>query len=323
MPGVTAFVFDGAGGARAVSLDELPASWEGEPPGAFSWVHLHRGRPEAGDWLTGCDLDAFVIDALKAEETRPRCTVHGDGALVVLRGVNLSPGAEPEDMVSVRLWIEKRRVVGVWVRPLLAVLDLIDAIGRGRAPVSPGDLVAKLALRLADQAEPTVAALNERVDELEQMELDGIAGAMRGQLADIRRTSIMLRRFMVPQRDALTTFEIEDLDWLSDRDRSRIREAAERVTRLGEELDAIRDRAQVVHDHIMDERAETMNKRMLVLSIVAAMFLPLGLVTGLLGINVGGIPGTDDPWAFYIVCALLVVLGAAQLWLIRRLGMMR
>lgn len=316
----SAFVFDGRGAGRAVAWSELGA---GPPEGGFVWVHLQRDDPESENWLENAGLDPVVVDALSADEPRPRCTVHGEGAVLVLRGVNLTPGAEPEDMISVRLWIEQRRVVGVWVRPLAAIAELCESIGRGHAPVSPGDLVARLALRLADKAEPTVAALNERVDDLEQGVPDASSQRLRVRLARIRRTTIKLRRFMLPQRDALTTFEIEDLDWLSERDRSRIREAADRVTRLGEELDAIRDRAQVVNDQIMDMRAEAMNQRMLVLSVVAAIFLPLGLITGLLGINVGGIPGSESRWAFWIVCALLAAICAVQIWLFKRLRIMK
>ncbi len=268
-------------------------------------------------------MDNYVVDALTASETRPRCTVHGAGALLFLRGVNLNPGAEPEDMVSVRLWIEKNRMIGIWVKPLLAIRDIFDAMDENRAPVSVGDLVARIAFRLADRAEPTVAALNERIDDLEDLDLEDDVDEVRGQLADIRRESIGLRRYMAPQRDALLSLEIEDLDWLSDRDRSHIREAADRVTRLGEELDAIRDRAQVMRDQIMDQRAETMNRRMLVLSVVAALFLPLTLLTGLLGINVAGIPGATDDWAFVIVCGVLVVIGGLQLILFRLFGLLR
>ena len=322
LPEIAAFVMDGEGGARSVSIDDIYGLHRGNNTFAFAWIHLQRDHPDAAHWLEKCNLDRFVIDALTAEETRPRCTVHGDGAVLNLRGVNLNPGAEPEDMISARLWIEEKRVVGVWLRPLMAIRDLFDAIERHNAPVSPGDLVAKLALRLADRAEPTVAALNEKLDALEESILDESAGITRGPLADIRRASIVLRRFMFPQRDALSTLEIEDLKWLGDRDRSRIREAADRVTRLAEELDAIRDRAQIVHDQIMEKRSETMNQRMLVLSVVAAVFLPLGLLTGLLGINVGGIPGAENPWAFLIVCGLLSVIGVGQFWLFKRLGMM-
>jgi len=315
--------FDGHGGARQVSESELKARPPSTESFAFGWIHLHREGDRAQAWLRYSGLDPFVIDALTAGETRPRCTVHGEGAVVNLRGVNLDPGAEPEDMISVRFWLEERRVIGVWLRPLIAVDDLIDSIERQRAPVSPGDLIAKVALRLADRAEPVIAELNERVDALEEGLMEASGEPSREEVADIRRTAIVLRRFMVPQRDALTTLEIEDLAWLRERDRSRLREAADRVTRLGEELDAIRDRAQIVHDQLMDRRSEDMNRSMLLLSVVAAIFLPLGLLTGLLGINVGGIPGTNWPYAFLAVCAALVVIVALQVYLIRRFRLLR
>lgn len=321
LPDAAALVFDGKGGVVRAAPDDLLdiASTDG----GFAWVHLRLAGPETTAWLEQGGLDRFVIDALTAPETRPRCTVHGDGAVLNLRGVNLNPGAEPEDMISTRLWIEKTRVIGVWIRPLLAVRDLFEAIERGHAPATPGELVARLALRLADRAEPTIAAFNERIDALEEAILDETAEIPRAQLADVRRVSIVLRRYMFPQRDALATLEGEDLSWLAERDRSRLREGVERVTRLAEDLDAIRDRAQVIHDQVMDRRAEVMNRQMLVLSIVAAVFLPLGLLTGLLGINVGGMPGVDDPWAFWIVCGLLVVMAGGLVWFFRRIGLLR
>ena len=323
LPDPVAFEVAQDGSAKAVALQQLLSHVSADDKLAYSWLHIQGGHPETQNNLKRCGLDRLVIEALTAEETRPRCSIHGSGVVLNLRGANLNPGAQPEDMVSVRLWIEHKRVIGVWMRPLRAVRDVFDAFERGQAPVTPGEFVAKLALRLADRAEPSVAALNEQVDALEEQVLDEAAEIERTPLAEVRRACIVLRRFMIPQKDALTTLQIEDVDWLSDSDRGRIREAAERITRFGEELDAIRDRAQVIHDQIMDRRAETMNRQMLILSVVAAVFLPLGLLTGLLGINVGGVPGSDNPWAFAIVCVILVVLGALQVWWFKRMGLYR
>ncbi len=318
---VVTYVFDGKGCARAIAADDFATLTGPGMKDAFAWQHLRRDAPGTDELLHASGLDHFVVDALMAQDTRPRCTVHDDGVVLNLRGVNLNPGAEPEDMVSLRLWIDPRRVIGVWNRPLSAVRDQIAAIDRNQAPLSQADLVVKLALRLADLAEPSVAGLNERIDEFEEQILEPAAEVSRAGLADVRRTAIILRRYFIPQRDALSTLEIEDVSWLKPHDRSRLREAAERVFRLGEELDAIRDRAQVVHDQIMDQRAERMNRQMLLLSVVAAIFLPLSLITGLLGINVGGIPGSDSPWAFAVVCVLLVVVAAGLLLLFRRIKM--
>ena len=294
------------------------------PEGAFDVIWLRRTDAAAvAERLRGLGLRRLVAEALTAEETRPRATTHDAGVVVNLRGVNLNPGADPEDMVSARLWVEGNRVIGVWVRQLAAVRDLFEAIRRGQGPDSPGDFVASLALRLADRAEPTVTALNERIDALEEKILDDTKSVSRSELAAIRQEAIVLRRYMFPQRDALTTLQIEPLRWLGDRDRSRLREAADRVTRLAEELDAIRDRAQIVQEQLADRRAEAMNANMMLLSVVAAIFLPLGLITGLLGMNVGGMPGTTAPLAFWVVCGLLVLIAILQVVLFRRLNLLR
>jgi len=310
LPPIAVFSLDGEGGALAADLNHLPLSDPGSNGFEFVWIQLQRDNADALDWLeSDSGLDSFIREALTAEDTRPRCTVHGQGAIINLRGVNLHEGAEPEDMISLRLWVEKRRVVGVWRRPLYAVADLMASLERGSAPVSPGDLVAKLALRLVDRMEPTVADLHEQIDDMEDVLDDPKASFGRGVLADLRRQAIILRRYIAPQRDALNTLAIEDLDWLTERDRSRIREAGDKTTRVAEELESVRERAAIVHDQLLERRAEQMNRYTLLLSVVAAIFLPLGLLTGLLGINVGGIPGADNRWAFAIVTLGLVVIG--------------
>lgn len=299
----------GGEGARIDLGGEVLDGWG--RAGVLDWVHVDCARPGAREWIEAGGLDPLVLRALLAPETRPRAMVHGAGVLINLRGVNLNPGDEVEDMVSLRMWVTEGLVVSVQLRRLMAVGDVMDGIERGQGPDGAAELVARLALRLADRAEPVVAALNEKLDALEDLVIEGLGRLDRRGLADIRRVAIMLRRHLAPQRDALSTFEIEDMAWIRGHDRSRLREATERMTRLAEELDAIRDRAQVVHDQIMDTRAEVMNRQMLLLSVVAAIFLPLGLITGLLGINVGGMPGAEDPRAFWIVVGALVALGLA------------
>lgn len=320
MDAILAFAFgpDGTGGAVAPAAR---AADQPTPDGGFVWVHVNASGPAGQDWLEQAGFDAITRAALTAAETRPRATVYGDTVLMALRGVNLNPGAEPEDMVSLRLMVSSRLVVSVERRELNAVDDVIAGFARGPGPGSPGELVARIALRSADRAEPVVARLNERIDDLEgDGEDDTFSADQRAELADIRRMAILMRRYMFPQRDALYSLEIEDLPWLDAHSRARLREATERVTRLAEELDAIRDRAQVVHDMIMDLRSEAMNRQMLLLSVVSAIFLPLSFLTGLLGINVGGIPGATDPFGFWGVVLLLLALALGLFLLFRHLG---
>jgi zinc transporter len=98
-----------------------------------------------------------------------------------------------------------------------------------------------------------------------------------------------------------------------------LRETSDRLLRYLEELDAARDRAVVIRDEIANRLSEDMNRTMYALSVVAGIFLPLGMLTGLLGINVGGMPGVESSSAFWVTCILLVVIVAGEIWLFRRM----
>lgn len=313
-----AFYFDGIGPAAAIQISESQTI----PKTGYNWVHLVQSDSQTDAWMGTTTLPAVIRSAITAAETRPRCTPHGDGAVIILRGVNLNEGARAEDMISIRLWVTNNSIISYSQRPLKAIEDMmISATGPNPAK-STGEFLARLTRRLADRAEPTVAELNEELDAVEEAILTDGTLPDRTALGEIRRSAITLRRYMLPQRDALTTLLIEDFSWLSPTNLTYLREATDRITLLAEDLDAIRDRAQVVHDQILDKRAEVMNRQLFILSAVAAIFLPLGLLTGLLGINVGGIPGVENPNAFWIVCTGLVAITGLLIWLFRKWGLL-
>jgi len=61
-------------------------------------------------------------------------------------------------------------------------------------------------------------------------------------------------------------------------------------------------------------------KRLRILTIVSAITLPFGLIAGLLGMNVGGVPATKDPQGFIMVILLMGVIGVLELWYFKRKG---
>jgi zinc transporter len=124
---------------------------------------------------------------------------------------------------------------------------------------------------------------------------------------------------MAPQREALQTLQRKSVSWLTDDHRAEFTEIADQLTRLLEDLETISQRATIAYDEHTKVMAEQLNRNMYLMSLVAAVFLPLSLFTGLLGINVAGIPGADSRLAFAVVCALLIVLALAMLWVLKRL----
>ncbi|MCF7849076.1 MAG: zinc transporter ZntB [Kiritimatiellales bacterium] len=317
---IFAFALDGNGGGTSLDMDGVK-TWR--PEDGTLWIHLDYTGNAAKDWLCNkSGIDPIIVEALTAEETRPRSVVHQGGMLLILRGVNLNPGMDPEDMVSLRFWIDANRIVTLRHRRVMAIEDLRQAVESGNGPTSPGGFLEDLSDCLGLRTGTVISDVDDSVDALEDEVLTAQNYALRQKIADIRRTAIGMRRYLAPQRDVMVRLHTEKVEWLSELSRMRLREIADRTTRYVEDLDAIRDRATVTQEELNNRLAEQMNKAMYVLSIVTGIFLPLGLLTGLLGINIGGIPGTDNPLAFSVFCILLATIAAGQIWLFKRMKWM-
>ncbi len=289
------------------------------PAQGILWLHLDFKNERVKKWLfEESGIDAVSCEALLAEETRPRVVASSHSLLLILRGVNCNPGADPEDMVSIRMWFDENRIITMRHRRVMAIEDINKSIGIGKGPDSANDFLVMVANRLIDRIGDVVSEIDDRVDELEELVMTEESYELRPKLANLRRQTISMRRYIAPQRDVLSRLQNERISWLGDIDKVHIREIAERTARFIDDLDSARDRAAITQEELNNHLSEQMNKTMYILSIVAAIFLPLGLITGLLGINVGGIPGTENKFAFAYVTAFLVVFAFALVLVFKR-----
>ena len=198
-----AYLFDGHGGASTIDRNGI-AGWT--PEDGTLWVHLNYSNTEDLKWLTeSSSLDPLVVEALIAEETRPRATPIGDGLLICLRGVNLHPGADPEDMISIRLWIHNELIITTRKRDLLSVSDLIEQFNYNQGPSCSGEFLVDLIGKLVWRMSETVHESEDRVAEFEELALDTNSGSLKYELAILRRQAISIRRYLAPEREALTS----------------------------------------------------------------------------------------------------------------------
>jgi len=282
----------------------------------LAWFHLNYADATARDWLLRSELLSIpVAESLLDEETRPRVLHHGEGLLLTLRGVNLNPGAEPEDMVSIRIWIEEGRIISTRKRRLKSVKAVQTLLEAGHGPRSSGEFLAVLLMLMTENIGEVIEALEDKMAEVEEKIVEHHGATARENLADLRRQAIALRRYLAPQREALSRLTTEHMPWMSADDHFRIRETTDELIRHIENLDAVRERAALAHEEFVNHATEQLNRRMFMLSVVTVIFLPLGFLTGLFGINLGGIPGASSPWGFAAFC-LGVVLAAAGIVLI-------
>lgn len=295
--------FDGKGGSKPLEGDAIAKRIKDN---ALAWVHLDVADPKTREWLETKTsyLDPLIIDALLAKETRPRINEYPEGVLLILRGVNLNPDEDEEDMVSIRLWIDEHRIISTRLRKLRAVQHIKDKLAAGNGPKNCADFTISLISNLTKNMEPVINALDNQSDHIEEMMVESISAENRKAINIIRKKAIHLRRYIAPQKEAIARLRNSELHWLHKTHMHNLQEQLDKTTRYVEELDSIRERGQIMKDEIANVLSDQMNKNLYVLSLIAALFLPLGFLTGLLGINVGGMPGVESGLAFWIVCLL-------------------
>jgi zinc transporter len=299
----------GDGPVRRLGVEEA-AHYTG--PG-FVWLHLQgRDEHDLAFIKTQADIPDVAAGALAATETRPRCDRIDDGAILNLRGPGELDPADSDRLVSIRFWVTRTRVITLSRRPITALAEVIGKMEAGKVHDS-GDLVAAFAWAISTQLDPEVSALGDRLDDVESDLEPNFLYRLRRDITEVRSAAISFRRFVAPDRDALRTLAGLDFDWLAEDDRLHIIEAADRFARMAEELEAVRERAALLHEQITDLRAEQTDQRALYISVVAFIFLPLTFVTGLLGMNVEGIPYAHSHWSFWGVVIFCVVVGISVL----------
>ncbi|MFG0721132.1 zinc transporter ZntB [Pseudomonas sp. GLN_6] len=317
---VHAFVLNGQGGARSITRQELQGLELREQESL--WLHWDRGHPHTHNWLRAeSGLNEFACNLLLEENTRPRLLALPEQQLLLfLRGLNLNPGAEPEDMVSVRIFADAQRAISLRLRPLRATEALIEDLLAGRGPKTSAELILRLAHYLTDKIELLIGDLAEQIDEQEELaDAEQTSTLDHAELLQMRRRAASLRRFLAPQRDIYGQLTASAQAWFVGGDSSYWNELNNRLTRYLEELELSRERVSLLleaENRRMDER---MNHTMYRFGIITGIFLPMSFITGLLGINVGGIPGSESPHGFLLACSLMAVVALGQWLLFRRL----
>ena len=307
---VIAFLLDKKGGAVELSYEELNSVDRSEK---ILWVHFDYSSLEAADWITNkSGIDSIAIDALLTEETRPRTTILDDSLLIALRGVNLNPNSKPEDMVSIRLYISTDLIISTRKRDILSVVEIIDILKKGVGPKSSSEFLIELTYRIIERMEDIIDNIEDRADQLEENIINSSDLKYRNEILAIRRESIVLRRYLFPQKEAMNKLYHDKITWINEYERIELREINDQLIRHIEELDTIKDKVTLIQEELSNMLSDQMNKKMYMLSIISAIFLPLTFLTGLLGINIDGIPGAKNENAFLIFCVMLIVVVSIQ-----------
>tara|TARA_R110002111_G_scaffold36498_1_gene70852 strand:- start:1431 stop:2393 length:963 start_codon:yes stop_codon:yes gene_type:complete len=280
------------------------------------WSHIEYGRPGAFQWLEEQGLTELEAESLTRIDTRPRIRSFNKGMLILLRAINLNPGADQEDMVSIRIWITKGRIITARQRRVASIQDMVSDLKQHNGPKTEGEFLTTLIELIMDYICNAVDEIEEDISKYEDTQ-DNNDKSVQHELSALRRKTAIIRRFLAPQRDALDALYRAPRSLLDDQELHYLHEQTDRIIRFVEDLDLARERTLVLQEEMRNKIAEQQNSRTYLLSIVATIFLPLGVLTGVFGMNVSGLPGTEDRLAFIYVSAGMFITALGIIFFMR------
>lgn len=284
----------------------------------LAWAHIDGKHPDAADWISH-ELDYLDLQAREAlldVDTRPRAKTLSDGMFVILRGINFNEGEDPEDMVSVRMYIDDHRIVTVARKRVMAIEKLQEMMEGGQGPATAGEFLVLLAEDLVARISEFQSELDSTANDLEYRVIRERGVNLRQDVANLRLQVIAARRYVGPQRDALKTIAESPSKVIDHDTRREIEEEMLKMTRVAEDMDELRDQALVLREELSGQLSDQVKRNTFVLSMLSAVFLPLGFLTGLFGVNVGGMPGVSNAHAFFLLCLWCVGIFVLQISLL-------
>lgn len=300
-----------------------PLAGSGPPAGSLIWLNILEGDAARPLLDQIGDIPPKVAEYLIQPAEQERLVAVGDGLLMTLRGIEAPTPTAEVGMPVIRIWIGDHRLVTSASAPPSALRELYTDLIGGFGPTGPADFLGRLALLLIRDLGPLLDDHSGNLDLLEARVLTREVDHLGQELNQIRLELLRLHRHLSPGRTLLH-------ELLQEHGRHRlgtgdaltaIREASERIDDRLERLEGIREHCGALQEAITDLQSQQMNNALYLLSLYTALFLPMGVLTGLLGINLAGIPGEQSPWGFWVVCVLLVVLGVAGYLVFKKIGL--
>ncbi|WKB51821.1 transporter [Eleftheria terrae] len=317
---VCGYLFEPGQPGRPIGSAEAPPWLEreapaGMPPGHFVWLHVNLAHAGALAWLRSqAGLQDGFFEAVQAGSRSTRIERDGAQLFAVLNDVTFDFSFEASDVATLWMSLGGHFVVTARLHPLRAVDRLRAAVKRGEPLASPVALLDHLLRDQADELQRIGRSATERVDDIEDALLAGHAGRHGGELSRLRRLMVRLQRLLAPEPGALLRLLGNPPAWVSAEDVQQLRHASEEFAVVLRDIGALQERVKLLQEESAARVADENNRSLFMLTMVTVLALPINLIAGLLGMNVGGVPLASHPHGFWWVLGLVAVFTGVVAW---------
>ncbi|MGL5292019.1 MAG: CorA family divalent cation transporter [Vibrionaceae bacterium] len=295
---------------RPIANSSVPASIE-----SGNWYHCQRDNPQFRQWLHEIALPEAIIEAMLTSDTRPRFEMYSDDCFLInLRGINLNDGADPDDMLSVRMLWYKDALISTRKMSSRAIASVVSKLEQGAGPTSLPALVTAIFSGINQIIADFIAPIEDKIDAL----IDAKDEQNLDEPQELVSRLLHLNRYLKPQRYVFEDLLACDVEVLKS-EKSHFKNTLDGVIRINESITFYLEQLNLFVQTQEQRQAHMMNRNTYLFSIIAGIFLPASFFTGLFGVNIAGMPGTDRADAFFLFCLGIVLVAVVEIIILKKL----
>ena len=275
------------------------------------WLHFSLSNNTSIAWLReNFRLPETFYEFLGHEVGSTRIERDDDALVAIFHDVTFDFSFDASEVGATTLCIMPKLFVSIRMKPLRSLDALRALVRKGHAFHSSPELLTHLLQNQVNVLVEIQRRVTENVDEIEDQLLSSRIKATRAELGSMRRLLVRLQRLLAPEPAALFRLLNRPPDWISRDDLLELQHAAEEFSATLGDAAALVERVKLIQEELSAFVNERSGRVLFVLTLVTVLALPINLVAGLLGMNVGGIPFAESASGFATVVALLVLLTA-------------
>jgi zinc transporter len=276
------------------------------PSTSFLWLHFSLANAGCESWLQDhLKLPVSFYSSLHSNANSTSLEQEGTSLVAIIHDVLFDFSFDASAIATASLCIEPHLLVSVRLRPLRSVDRLRASVKAGDSFRSPAELLAHL---LRDQASVLVDILRSstrRVDGIEDKLLANRVTISRRELGSLRRMLVRLQRLLAPEPAALFRLLSRPPQWIDDKDLQSLRQSAEEFSAAVGDTAVLVERVRLIQEELGAISNEQTSRTLFILTVVTVLALPINLVAGLFGMNVGGIPFAENGVGFALIVTTL------------------
>jgi zinc transporter len=316
---ICGFVFASNSPGQSVGVSEA-ADWlkntQEKSSAAFIWLHFDLAKASSHKWMhTYLDLPESFYEALSDGSRSTRIEDASDQLIAVFNDVAFEFSFEPSEIATLWMCVNQHILISARTKPLRSIDQLRVAVKAGERFESSMALMTHLMHDQGDVLVQIVRNATSQVDSIEDGLLIGRLKIKRADLGKLRRVLVRLQRLLAFEPAALFRFLHQPPQWIAESDLDELRQSTEEFSLAISDLAALQERIKLLQEEMSAQVQEQTNRSLFTLTIVTVLALPINIIAGLFGMNVGGIPLAQNPEGFLRIIGIVVTFTLIAGWL--------